>query len=132
MTEKNSHEGVKQAEEGIKQSIDSLVKLCHMRASEKKWWKPGPTFIEALMLVVSELSEALEDYRNGLALSDIKEGITNESYLVKPLGIPIEMADAVIRIFDICGAFNIPLGDAVIRKLEYNRTRTARHGGKRI
>jgi NTP pyrophosphatase (non-canonical NTP hydrolase) len=39
-----------------------------------------------------------------------------------------ELADAVIRIADMCGAFGIDLERHVVEKLEYNRHRPRTHG----
>jgi NTP pyrophosphatase (non-canonical NTP hydrolase) len=73
----------------------------------------------------SELSEALEEYRNNP---------DNEIYTVngKPEGIGIELADCVIRIMDFCGQHKIDLALCMQVKMEYNKTRSHRHGGKKI
>lgn len=47
------------------------------------------------------------------------------------LPVPIELADAIIRILDYCGYAGIDIDAAVERKHEYNKTRPYRHGGKR-
>lgn len=75
----------------------------------------------------SELSEALEDYRNGFAAAQIYYGDRQ-----KPCGVPIELADVLIRIGDLCGYFGIDLEQAVKEKLQYNKGRPYRHGGKVI
>lgn len=109
-----------------KSAIETIIFDVHKTAVEKKWWEPGPTFPEALMLVVSELSEALEKYRQ----HDPVEIFNYEG--TKPEGIPIELADAVIRIFDLAEGFNVPLAEAVMVKMAYNKTRPERHGGKKL
>ena len=78
-----------------------------------------------LMLIVSEISEALEEHRHGRAPDEI--WYTAEG---KPEGVPVELADAVIRICDMCGKWNIPLVRALVEKAAYNQTRPHRHGGK--
>jgi NTP pyrophosphatase (non-canonical NTP hydrolase) len=111
-------------------------------------------FSEKMLLVVSEITEALEAWRDGHALTEVWEATDStakretgcpdpscdktyphlhpETVAVpKPEGIPIELADAVIRIMDFCVANNIDLVHAINRKMEYNKTRTWRHGGKR-
>lgn len=35
----------------------------------------------------------------------------------------VELADAVIRIFDLAGSMEYNLGDAIAEKIEYNATR---------
>lgn len=95
-------------------------------ATLKGWHDEERTIPELLCLVHSELSEALEDYRNGFPIQEIR--IVSG----KPEGLPIELADAVIRIADMCGAYGIDLAEAIMTKLEYNRTRDYRHGGKKV
>jgi NTP pyrophosphatase (non-canonical NTP hydrolase) len=68
---------------------------------------------ELLMLIVSEIAEAMEGHRKGLP--DAK--LPNRSML------EVELADAVIRIADLCGYLSLDLGGAVIEKLAYNSVR---------
>jgi NTP pyrophosphatase (non-canonical NTP hydrolase) len=119
-----------QEEKRIRAGIGELLGECHGNAVRKLWWTPGPTFTEAMMLVVTELSEAVEEFREGHKMDEIYA--VNPMGGNKPEGIPIEVADAIIRIFDVCGGFNIPIADAIMAKMRYNRTRPTRHGGKRL
>ena len=50
--------------------IRALQAAVHANAVSKGWYENPPTFAELLMLVVSEASEALEDYRNGLPVTE--------------------------------------------------------------
>ena len=77
----------------------------------------------------SELSEALEEHRNGRAPQEI---YYNPEKPDKPEGIPIELADCVVRIFDFCGKYDIDLADALREKMEYNKSRPYRHGNKTV
>lgn len=79
-----------------------------------------------LMLVVSELSEALEEYRNNKPAYYLNDNSK------KPEGVGVEIADAVIRLADICGILKIDLNEMINLKMDYNDTRPYRHGGKRI
>lgn len=109
-----------------KGSIDQLIYGVHQNAIDKGWYEEPRTFGEIIALVHSELSEALEDYRAGRVITEIYfEG-------EKPCGIPIELADVLIRIFDTCGYYGIDLEEAVMVKMQYNATRERRHGGKKL
>lgn len=106
-------------------NISELQEKAHAMAKEKGWYDNGPRPIpELLCLIHSEVSEALEAYRDGMPATviDCDSG--------KPEGIPAELADVVIRIADMCGAYGIDLEAAIIRKMDYNATRPHRHGGK--
>lgn len=84
-----------------------------------------------LMLVVSEAAEALEVYRKFKA----QEGQTLASPVEvngKPEGFGSELADIVIRVMDLCGALDIDLATELLRKHEYNITRSFQHGGKNV
>lgn len=48
----------------------------------------------------------------------------------KPIGVPSEFADIIIRVCDACRHYNIDLEAALIGKMNYNQTRPHRHGGK--
>lgn len=48
----------------------------------------------------------------------------------KPVGLPSEAADVLIRLLDTCQRHGIDLQAETVQKLEYNATRGHRHGGK--
>lgn len=100
----------------------------HQLAREKGWHDDGQRNIgEQLALVHSEISEALEEIRAGR-----NPQLWLMSPTGKPEGFPIELADAVIRILDLCGSLDIDLEGAIREKHEYNKTRPHRHGGKKF
>lgn len=109
-----------------KKTINELVKEAHQTAKEKGWYDNDNTNLpEKLMLCVCELSEAMEEYRNHKQIDQI--------YFIdgKPEGIPIELADVLIRIFDLCGRYEIDIEKAVKLKMGYNKIRGYRHGNKK-
>lgn len=113
--------------------IDTLNKLAeeiHKTAIEHGWWETERELPEILMLCVSELSEALEEYRDGRP---------NEWYVLgesidcpaKPEGIAVEMVDCIIRILDYLSKISVDIDGIMERKMKYNESRPYRHGGKK-
>lgn len=104
--------------------IKDYIKESHETAVEKGWWDTERNFPEQLALMHSEISEVLEDFRNNIP--------NNLIYFEKdkPCGIPVEFADLLIRVFDTCGRYGIDLENALKIKMEYNKTRPHKHGGK--
>jgi len=100
----------------------------HELAQEKGWYdgrSASPREILAnLMLVVSEIAEAAENVRDG-RIQEVWEEPPG-----KPCGLPIELADAIIRIFDTATWLGIDIESAMTLKHEYNKTRAYRHGGR--
>ena len=68
---------------------------------------------ELLMLTVSELSEAMEGHRKGLM----------DDHLPHRKMFEVELADAIIRIFDMAGALNLDVAGAFREKMIYNLSR---------
>lgn len=136
-------------------SLNEIAKVVHENAVAHGWWDEERSFPEVIALVHSELSEALEEYRNGRPLLYFpcnaggvcerdrgEEGLTCGSVVPdgnggckaksdKPEGVAIELADAIIRILDYCGEAGIDIEEAIAIKHEYNKTRPYRHGGKK-
>jgi len=126
-------------------TIDSLIRESHDTAKEKGWWDNGiRTFGELIALCHSELSEALEEFRHWgdptryYYSSKTPDGF--ETYTMqagdlsswKPEGAPAELADLLIRVFDLCGHYKIDLAYALEEKMEHNKHRPTRHGGKHL
>lgn len=111
--------------------ITTLVRDAFGRAERKGWWDRhasgdlAPFNVpEKLALIHSEVSEALEDYREGRMRTTMNAN-------GKPIGFPSELADIVIRVADLCGALGIDLEHELFIKALYNETRAHRHGGKK-
>ncbi len=113
----------------MKNTINELVKNSYSNALEHGWHDEPRTVGDLICLMHSELSEALEEYRNGKLPAEI---YYNQTKPQKPEGIPIELADCIIRIFDFCGLHDIDLQQALTIKMEYNKTRPYRHGNKKV
>lgn len=105
--------------------INDLVKRAYENSKNHGFWNEEKNFGEVIALMHSELSEAFEEYRKGKKI--------NETYYEqgeKPCGIPSELADVVIRVFDFCGGNDIDLEKIILEKMQYNETRPYKHGKK--
>ena len=132
-------------EEGVVSQVTITLK----QLVEESWHDPevDATVGDRIALMHSQLSEVLEEYRNNQPLdriycklhigpvveeSDWGHDEISFQNNQKPEGVPIELADVLIRIEDFCGKHGIDLERAVAIKLAFNKTRPRRHGGKKI
>ena len=125
-----------------------LQDACHGAAKAAGWWtdpatgadmtcayrlpmavKPRRNIGEMLCLIHSEISEAMEGARKGLMDDKLPH---------RPM-LEAELADAVIRIFDMAGGLSLDLPGAIAEKLAYNAQRAdhrrehrASAGGKKF
>jgi len=104
-------------------TFDTIMKEVHWVNTQNGWWDSNRGDPEAIALIHSELSEALVGLQHGNPADDkIPEFSSAEA----------EMADTVIRIMDLCYHRGWRLPEAVLRKIEFNRTRGHKHGGKKF
>jgi NTP pyrophosphatase (non-canonical NTP hydrolase) len=104
--------------------LNELAKECYEIATSKGWHDTPVAFGDALMNIHAEISEAWECYRKGMRLEVVYDDNG------KPEGIPVEIADVFIRLLDTCHMCSIDIDAAVRMKMEHNKTRDYRHGGK--
>lgn len=122
-------------------NIKGISKEIHQAAMEKGFWDSERNFGELLMLVTSELSEALEADRKGrhanIELLDFDRGDVryNEEEDYPRLfkmhikdTVEDEIADAVIRLFDLAEGLGMDLEWHIQHKMQYNKTRERLHG----
>ena len=124
-------------------SLNQLRDEIHANAKEKGFYDNPKEIGTLLMLVVSELAEALEADRTGdfcdfskyekckkemdvgIRTSEDVEKYAFEKYIKNTF--EDELADVIIRVLDICGYFNIDIERNVLAKMEYNKTREKMH-----
>ncbi len=98
--------------------INDLADEIHEIARSKGFWDEERNMGEMIALMHSELSEALEAYRN--------DNISG------PHGVAEEFADVIIRVLDTCAAYKLDMDWVIARKMEINRQRPFRHGKARF
>ena len=98
----------------MRSTLNAWAKDIHDNAINHGWWETQRPVPELLCLIHSEVSEALEAYRE------------DEFDLLAE-----ELADIIIRTLDMAAGLNIDIGGEVLRKHRININRPYRHGGKR-
>ena len=113
------------------------------------WHEEGRTFGDEIALLVTELGEAMDAFReqgmtetvryesaDGFAI--FEKGSANDlaqrqaGRVGKPQGVPSEFADILIRLLDSCARKGVDLFEAFREKQDYNWTRPYKHGGKAL
>lgn len=108
-------------------NIREIQKQIHKQNVGMGWWDKPREKGTLLMLVVSEVAEAMEGERKNLM----------DDHLPHRKMAEVELADAVIRILDYAEAHGYDVQSAMVEKIAYNRTRAdhqkenrAKPGGK--
>lgn len=108
-------------------TLNDYAKEVH--AANQKWWHDVRTgqpiernFGELIALCHSELSEALEGHRKNLM----------DDKLPHRKMVEVELADTIIRIFDICAGLGFDLQGAYEEKMAYNAIRADHKAENRV
>lgn len=131
--------------------MEQLIERAHLMAKEKGFWESERNKSELLMLIVSELAEAMEALRkdhfaNKEAVAELYHDMEIHKYdeefnivagpwkdnfetFIKS-SFEDEIADVAIRLFDLCGGLGVDLAKHVELKMMYNSMRGYKHGKK--
>jgi hypothetical protein len=111
------------------EGLNRLAEAINYWANEKGFWDfqktegvlPDSKLVKntKLLLVVSELVECMEGLRKPGSHPSQLSGFTNEEE---------EIADAIIRLLDYAGQYDLRIGEAVLAKMAYNEGRPYKHG----
>jgi NTP pyrophosphatase (non-canonical NTP hydrolase) len=124
--------------------MNKLAQEIHANACAKGFWDQPRPIAQILMLVVCELAEAVEADREGRRadLEAFERGSAGASMFweaskdrwcgsfkahVKD-AFEDEIADAIIRLLDLCCHLGIDIERHIALKMEYNATRERLHG----
>ena len=114
-------------------SIQSAVELCahtaeakgfHKAHNEMDSWRASQ--FAKLALIHSEVSEAAEELRDAPTEETLWEKLVDGNG--KPIGYLSELADIVIRVFDLVGEQQVNFDKILTEKMHYNDKRPALHG----
>jgi NTP pyrophosphatase (non-canonical NTP hydrolase) len=111
--------------------LDAMCKRIHTNNINAGWWDSAENSLVVptkIALIISECVEAMEGHRRGL----MDDKLTDEKM------IGVELADVLIRVFDLCGFLGVDVGTLLAKKAAYNATRAdhkpenrAKVGGKK-
>lgn len=101
--------------------FNRISESCHENAVSKGFWEQDRGDAEAIALMHSELSEALESIRSGSGPDD---------KIPEFSGVEAEFADCIIRIMDTAQMRGYRVAEALVAKMAYNRSRPYKHGKK--
>lgn len=112
--------------------INDYANQIHENNKKKGFYDMERPFPERMMLVVTELSEAVDahqkdrfcnvDLKSVVSADDFESNVKNT--------VEDEIADAIIRLLDISAHMGIDINEHIISKVQFNTTRPRLHGKK--
>lgn len=125
----------------MSKTISELSEQINENAHAKGFWDEGVDIPQKLMLIVSEVAEAMEadrkDRYSSRGFVDYISKVHDEAFNPIEFEVGIkdtyedELADVAIRLFDLAKEQGINLQAHIELKMKYNATRPHMHGGKK-
>lgn len=121
-------------------NLTELSQRIHAGNCARGFYDHPATFPDRCMLIVSEISEAVEAHRNGKTTqrADVDQALRMAAMDMQPFvgffrdkvkdTVEDELADAIIRLLDLSGYLGIDIDAHIHAKLAYNATRPRLHG----
>lgn len=130
--------------------FNALAKEIHETARDKGWWEnKDADFLDGIALILNnEHEQGIHDIADTIrrrndgemialmhselseALEAIRHGNPPDDKIPEFSGAEAELADVIIRIMDMSHARGWRVGEAIIAKMEMNKGRAYKHGGK--
>lgn len=104
----------------FKEPCHKLMQTIYMINERNGFWDDGNdrNVGEMIALIHSELSEALEGHRKQ----------KQDDHLPQYSSLEVELADTIIRIFDMAYGLDLNILDPLFEKVAYNQSRPHKHG----
>ena len=96
--------------------LDAMCERIYEGNVAAGWWDQAanPLVVPTkIAMIISECVEAMEGYRRGLLDDKLKDEAM----------VGVELADVLIRVFDLCGYLDVKVGTLLAKKAAYNATR---------
>lgn len=101
--------------------ISDLMMQVNSLAERRGWHENRPTFIESLAMVYSSLSKTIDEY---MLVGDNGTSQVFHSTEGTPEGVPIALAETMLRIMHLASVNGILLESAVIELLNHWKKQT--------
>jgi len=100
-------------------ACNKIQEECYQIAKDKGWYKNSINVGELLSLIYGEVGELLETLRQ----IEPPQG----EHIKEFWGAEEEAADIIIRVLSLGGLRGWRIGEAIVAKMNYNKTRAVRH-----